>query len=62
MKRDKSFDCVRMKREIQKQIREECSGLSDEESCRRQMAKVARNPILGPFHEKLRKKISSRSM
>ena len=43
-----------MKWDIQQQIQKEFSGLSDREANKIQMAKVAQNPILGPFCEKVR--------
>ena len=53
MMKNKKFDCVRMKGDIQQQISKEFSGLSDEEAHKIQMAKVMQNPILGPFCKKV---------
>ncbi len=53
MKKDKRFDCVEMKWDIQKKIQKEYSGLSEQEAHRIQMEKVMRNPILGPFCRKV---------
>jgi len=50
----KKFDCVKMKRDIQRQIQKENSGLSDQEAHKIQMEKVMQNPILGPFWRKVR--------
>jgi hypothetical protein len=54
MKKNKKFDCVKMKWDIQKQIQKEYSGLSDKEAHRIQMEKVMQNSILGPFCRKVR--------
>lgn len=53
MMKNKKFDCVRMKRDIQQQILKEFSGLPDEDAHKTQMAKVMQNPILGPFCKKV---------
>jgi len=52
--KNKKFDCVQMKWDIQRQILKEFSGISDEEAHEIQMAKVIQNPILGPFCKKVR--------
>jgi hypothetical protein len=44
----KSFDCVKMKHDIQKKLVKELAGLSMEERRTRLEAKMAANPILGP--------------
>lgn len=54
MKKNKKFDCVQMKWDIQKQIQKEYAGLSDQEAHRIQMEKVMKNPILGPFLKRVR--------
>jgi len=54
VKKNKKFDCVRMKWDIQQQIQKEYAGLSDQEAHRIQMEKVMQNPILGPFCRKVR--------
>ena len=54
MTKNKKFDCVRMKWDIQRQILKEFSHLSDEEAHKVQMTNVAQNSILGPFYKKLR--------
>ena len=63
MRKNKKFDCVQMKWDIQRQIQKEFSGLSDKEAHKIQMAKVMQNPILGPFCKKVRsvKKPSAKS-
>ncbi len=52
--KNKKFDCVRMKRDIQKQIAKEFSGMSDEQAHKIQMADAMKDPILGPFCRKVR--------
>ena len=54
MKNTKTFDCVRMKWEIQRRLDEESAGLNEDEARRRQDAKVAASPILGPVVARLR--------
>lgn len=54
MMKNKKFDCVQMKWDIQRQILKEFSGVSDEEAHKIQMAKVMQNPALGPFCKKVR--------
>ncbi len=54
MTRDKKFDCVKMKRDIQQEIAKESLGVPDEQSHKIQMQKVMQNPILGPFCKKVR--------
>lgn len=54
MMKNKKFDCVQMKWDIQREISREFSGISDEEAHKIQMAKVMRNPTLGPFCKKVR--------
>ena len=46
---EKAFDCVQMKHEIQARIMKEIEGLSLEERNRRFEARIAADPILGPF-------------
>ena len=52
-KTEKPFDCVRMKGEIQEKIAREFKGMSDEKAHRIQEAQVKKNPILGPFLNKV---------
>ena len=54
MRKDKKFDCVQMKWNIQERIRKEFVGLTELEMHRREEEKVKRNPILGPFLGKVR--------
>ena len=50
----KSFDCVRMKWDIQQKQREELAGMSEADKRRVQMEKIRADPILGPFIRKVR--------
>ncbi len=54
MMKNKKFDCVRMKWDIQRELRREYSGMPDDEAHRMQTARVAENAVLGPFYRKLR--------
>ena len=53
MKKNKQFDCVKMKWEIQKQIRKEFEGVPEAEARQMQMRQVEQDPILGPFYRRL---------
>lgn len=53
MKKDKQFDCVRMKWAIQQQIRKEFEGVPEAEAREAQMRRVAEDPILGPLFKRL---------
>ena len=53
MKKAKTFDCVKMKWEIQQQIREEFAGVPEAEARHRQMQQVAQDPILGTLYKRL---------
>ena len=54
MKKEKKFDCVQMKWDIQRKIEKEFIGVSDEEANKIQMEKIKKSPILGPFLKKVR--------
>jgi len=54
MKTSKSFDCVKMKWEIQEKIAKEFKGMPEEKAHKIQSERIAKNPILGPFLEKVR--------
>ena len=54
MKKNKKFDCVKMKWDIQQQILREFAGVPDQEAHRIQMDQVMQDPILGPFCRKVR--------
>jgi len=54
MMKNKKFDCVKMKWDIQQQISNEFPGIPDKKIHEIQMAKVMDSPILGPFYKKLR--------
>jgi len=49
VRKNKKFDCVKMKWDIQRQISKEFVALSDQEAHRIQMNQVMQDPILGPF-------------
>jgi len=53
MRKDKRFDCVQMKWDIQQKIAKEFAGFPDEKLNRVQMERINRNPILGPFLNKV---------
>jgi hypothetical protein len=52
-RKNKRFDCVRMKWDIQQQIRKEFAGVSEAEAHEIQMRQVAEDRILGPFYKRL---------
>jgi len=54
LKKNKKFDCVRMKWEIQQEIYREFSTATDTEAHKVQMSQVINSPVLGPFYKKLR--------
>ena len=54
MKKQKKFDCVKMKWDIQKKIEQEYRGVPEHQARRQQMETVRRDPLLGPFIKKLR--------
>lgn len=49
MKRDKDFDCVEMKWEIQRRLHEEFAGMSPEEARHATRNRIEQDPVLGPF-------------
>ncbi len=53
MIKNKKFDCVQMKWDIQKRINQEYAHLSDEEAHRIQFARIKKNPTLGSYIKKL---------
>lgn len=56
MKKPKSFDCVNMKWEIQQKIAKEFKGMPEETARKIQADRVAKNPVLGPFLNKVRER------
>ena len=54
MTRKKTFDSVEMKWQIQRQIREEYSGMPDKEARRLEWERILADPILGPLVKKAR--------
>ena len=53
MKKNKKFDCVQMKWDIQQQIQKEFKGVPEAEAREVQMRQVAQDPILGPLCRRL---------
>jgi len=51
--RNKKFDCVKMKWDIQQQIRKEFQGVPEAQAREAQMHQVAPDPILGPLYKRL---------
>jgi len=51
--KNKAFDCVEMKWEIQQQMRKEFEGVPDAEAREIQLRQVAEDRILGPFFKRL---------
>jgi hypothetical protein len=49
----KAFDCVRMKREIQRRLGAEMPRLSEEEKRQAQLSRASKSTILGPFLRRL---------
>lgn len=49
MDKKKTFDCVEMKNEIQRKLRAEYEGLSDEERRERMRKKLLADPAFGPM-------------
>ena len=58
--RNKTFDCVEMKWEIQQQMRKEFAGIPEAKAREIQMRQVAEDAILGPFYRRLIEKGPSR--
>ena len=55
MMKNKKFDCVEMKWQIQKQLQNKYAKIDDAEAHKLQMEIVLRNPILGEFAKKIKK-------
>ncbi len=51
--KNKEFDCVKMKWDIQQQIRKEFKGVPEAQAREAQMRQVAQDPILGPLYKRL---------
>ncbi len=49
MRKNKEFDCVEMKWEIQRKIRNKYAGLPDREARKRQWEGILADPVLGPL-------------
>lgn len=54
MNKEKKFDCVRMKDEIQAKHLKEYEGLSDAEIHELRRKKIEADPVLGPIYKKRR--------
>jgi hypothetical protein len=59
MKKNKRFDCVQMKWDIQRQMREEFKEVPEAEARKAQMRQVAKDPILGPLYKRMKAKRQS---
>jgi hypothetical protein len=51
--KNKKFDCVQMKWEIQQEIRKDFAGVPEDQAHEIQMRQVAEDPILGPLYRRL---------
>jgi hypothetical protein len=49
MNLEKTFDCVRMKAEIQERLLREIAELGEEEARKKRKERLLRDPILGAF-------------
>ncbi len=55
MKKQKAFDCVQMKWNIQQKIAQEFAAVPEEEALRRQRERIEQNPILARFLARVRR-------
>ena len=53
MRTGKTFDCVQMKWDIQQRLLKEFQQLTPEEARRAQQHRIAADPLLGPFLQKV---------
>jgi hypothetical protein len=53
MKNPKKFDCVQMKSDIQQRLLAEYSEMSPEQTRLSQQQRIASDPLLGPFLQKV---------
>jgi hypothetical protein len=53
MKSPKPFDCVQMKSDIQRRLLDEFQRLSADELRRAQQQRIAADPLLGPFLQRV---------
>jgi len=56
MSKEKQFDCVRMKDEIQQKILAERKALGAEEQRKRAHERIAANPVLGPIWQRTKER------
>ncbi|MEK6713236.1 MAG: hypothetical protein AABY41_03475 [Nitrospirota bacterium] len=54
IKRQKAFDCVGMKWEIQQEIAREFKGYSEKKMHDKQKERIVQNPVLGEFVSRIR--------
>lgn len=54
MLKTKKFDCVKMKRDIQRDILDEFENIPEEEARKEMRRQIKKDPVLGPFLRKLR--------
>lgn len=54
MKREKTFDAVTMKHQIQQKLAEEFRNIPENEARKIQMKRVAQNPIIGDVLRRVR--------
>ena len=54
MMKNKKFDCVKMKWQIQQKLQKEYAGTNDDQAHKSQMEKVRQNPVLRDFVEKIK--------
>jgi hypothetical protein len=59
VKQKKDFDCVEMKWEAQRKLREQYAGIPEREARRMQWERTMADPILGPFLAKVLSKVSN---
>ena len=55
MKKQKAFDCVQMKWNIQQKIAQEFAAVPEEEALRRQRERIEQNSILARFLARVRR-------
>ena len=55
MMKNKKFDCVKMKWQIQQKMQQEYENMTDEQAHQLKMKKVFENPVLGKFIERIQK-------
>ena len=61
MLKNKKFDCVQMKWDIQKRIQKDYEGLSDSDSIKKLERKIQQDRLMAEFYDKIRTKTHSHS-